>query len=320
MRIEIDLSAANDPNVHTLLDRILHRIDDGWHIWDTTREPNPEAIEATTWIRDRGHQGVWVRRLLVASIQRGAWSFGPHERRMRVTTHPIKTDEVSPEHAIRLADEELVILVENRISDGEFVKRVVTELDKSLHALWHRPGSPIRIDSLGGEGQMAEEVNRQTCEKPYRPRLVAIIDSNRKGPDDTDSPSARRLSSTCERLDVPCWVLAKRESENYLPRILLSQQRNAGASYTQLVEAWDRLTDDQKNFFDMKDGLPHEFSVIEQELFDGLSVADRKILSSGFGSNVSRCWTFWSGQAKDELRRRGQGDLERGIEQIRRAV
>ena len=320
MRIEIDLSAANDPMVHTLLDRILHKIDDGWHVWDTTRQPQPEEIEATSWIRDRRHQGDWVRQILVASIQRAAWSLEPHERRMRVTTHPSGTDEVSPDDALRLADEQLVILVENRISDGEFVKRVVTELEKSLHALWRRPGSPIRIDSVGGEGQMPEEVERQIGEKSYRPRLVAIIDSNRRGPGDTDSLSARRLSVTCKRLRVPCWILAKRESDNYLPRFLLSQQRNAGASYTQLVEAWDRLTDDQKNFFDMKNGLPDELSEIEQELFDGLSAADRKVLSSGFGRNVSQCWTLWSGQVKNELRHRGQGDLERGIEQIRRAV
>lgn len=320
MRIEIDLSAANDPTVHKLLDRILHRIDDGWHVWDTTRPPYPEEMEAAAWIRDRKDQGDWVRQMLVASIQRSAWSFKPHERRMRVTTHPIGEDEASPNDALRLADEQLVILVENRFSDGAFVKRVVTELDKSLLALWRRPGSPMRIDSVGGEGQMSEEVKRQIEDKSYRPRLVAIIDSNRKAPGDTDSSSARRLSATCKKLGIPCWVLAKRESENYLPRILLSQQRNAGASYTRLVEAWERLTDDQKNFFDMKNGLPCELSDIERELFDGLSAADRDVLSSGFGKNVFRCWTFWSGQAKNELRRRGQGDLERGIEQIRRAV
>lgn len=320
MRIEIDLSAANDPKVHKLLDRILHRIEDGWHVWDTTRQPHPEEIETTTWIRDRGRQGDWVREMLVASIRRAAWNLKPHERRMRVTTHPSGADEISPDDAFRLVDEQLVILVENRYSDGEFVKRVVTELDKSLHRLWCRDGSPIRIDSVGGEGQMAEEVERQVSEKSYRPRLVAIIDSNRKGPGDTESPSVRRLSATCRKFGVPCWVLAKRESENYLPRILLSQQRDAGASYTQLVETWDGLTDDQKNFFDMKNGLPDALSAIEQELFDGLSATEQTVLSGGFGRHVYKCWTLWSGQAKNELRRRGQGDLERGIKEIRRAV
>ena len=320
MRIEIDFSAANGPDAHRWLDRILYKIEDGWHMWDTISQPNPDAIQTTPWIRDRGPQGDWVRQMLIASIQRDAWTSAPHGRRVRVIAHPNGTDELTPEDAFRLADEPLWILVENRCSDGAFVKRVVTELDKSLHKLWHRPGGPIRFDSLGGAGQMPEHVEHRTQGKPYRPRLVVIIDSDRKGPDDTDSPTAWTLRSKCEKRGVPCWVLAKRESENYLPQILLDQRQDVGADQAQLVEAWDRLTDNQKNFFDMKHGLPEESSPTEQELFDGLPPADREVLSRGFGQHVYKCWSLWEGQAKNELLSRGQGDLERGIELIRKEV
>ena len=320
MRIEIDFSAANDLDAHRQLDRILYRIDDGWHVWDTTNLPNPEIMKEATWIRDREHQGDWVRQMLVSSIQRDAWSFEPHGRRVRVTAHPNGVDELTPEDAFRLADKPLVILVENRRSDGAFVKRVVTELDKSLHKLWCQPGEPIQFDSSGGTGQMLEEIERRTQGVPYRPRLVVIIDSDRKGPNDTISDAANAVCRKCAELNVPCWVLAKREAENYLPRILLSQRQDVGADHDQLVEAWDRLNDVQKNFFDMKNGLPEAPSEIERELFDGLSSADREILSRGFGGNVYQCWTLWQGQAKNELLDRGQGDLERGIELIRKEV
>ena len=110
---------------------------------------------------------------------------------------------------------------------------------------------------------------------------------------------------------------AKRAAENYLPRILLSERQDAGADHGRTLEVWDRLNDDQKNFFDMKDGVPEEPSAIEEELFDGLSPADRELLSNGFGRNVYKCWTVWSVQAKSELRARGQGDLEHGIDLIR---
>ena len=321
MRIEIDISAANDPDAHGWLDRILYRIEDGWHVWDTASQPDPNAIEAATWIRDRGPQGDWVRQVLVASIRRGAWTFAPHGRRVRVTACPGAADELKPEDATRLADEPLVILVENRDSDGAFVKRVVTELYKSLHGIWRRPGDPVRFDSLGGAGQMPDEVERRTRGKPYRPRLVAIIDSDRKGPNDTDSAAAQALRRQCETLGVSCWVLAKREAENYLPRILLVERQDAGADHDQLVEAWDRLNDDQKNFFDMKNGLSEAPSAIEQALFDGLSSDDQTILSRGFGPNVYTCWTLWSMvRAKTELLARGQGDLEHGIDLIRGEV
>ena len=180
MRVAIDISAANDPDAHQWLDRILHRIEDGWHVWDLTDTLNADAIETTTWISDPGRQGNRLRELLVASIQRGAWTLAPHRRCVRVTVHPTAPDELAPEQAYRLADEPLVILVENRDSDGAFVKRVVIELDKSLHGLWRRQGEPIRFDSVGGVGQMPQEVENRTSALPYRLRLVAVIDSDRK--------------------------------------------------------------------------------------------------------------------------------------------
>ena len=322
MRIEIRIGAANERDAHRWLDRILHKIEDGWHVWDTTAQPDPDQFEATTWVRDRGSQGDWVRRLLVASVQRGAWSLAPHERRVRVTARPAdgEEEELTPEHATRLAEEPMVVLVENRDSDGAFVKRIVADLDRSLNRVWHRPGEPIRIDSLGGGGQMSAEIERRTRDLPYRPRLVAIVDSDRKGPGDSESDAARAVRRKCESAGVSCWVLAKREAENYLPRILLDERLGAGLGHDRLVEAWDGLTDDQKDFFDMKNGLPEEPSEIERVLFEGLSPADRRILSRGFGSNVYRCWNLWGVPAASDLRRRGRGDPDHGIRLIRGEV
>ena len=167
---------------------------------------------------------------------------------------------------------------------------------------------------------MPDEVEGRTQGKPYRPRLVAIIDSDRKGPGEMESEAARKLRNKCDQLGVPCWVLAKREAENYLPRVLLDERQDAGADHARLVEAWARLTEDQKDFFDMENGLPEEASGIEKELFDGLSPVDRTTLSHGFGRNVYTCWTVWKVQARTELLRRGRSDLDRGIDLIREEV
>ena len=205
MRIAIDASAADHPDAHQWLDRILYRIEDGWHVWELDDSVDPDALSATSWIRGRDMQGDWVRELLVASIQRGAWT-PPHGRFVRVTTHPAATDELAPEHAFRLADEPLVILVENRDSDGPFVERVVKELDTSLRGLWGRGGEPIRFDSVGGSGQMPQAVRARSHGRPYRPRLVAVVDSDRKGPGDAVSAQARELRNACEEYSLPCWV------------------------------------------------------------------------------------------------------------------
>ena len=321
MLITIDTSAANDPGAHRWLDRILHRIEEHWHVWDLTGTPDADAIEATTWARDPGRQGARLRELLVASTRRGAWTSAPHTRRARVTAHPVAPDELAPEQASRLADEPLVILVENRNSDGAFVKRVVTELDKPLHRLWKRDGEPIRFDSVGGAGEMRREVEKRANAVPYRPRLVAIIDSNRKGPKDPESVNARQLREVCDRHGLPCWVLAKREAENYLPRILLRAKPDAGVQHEELVEAWDGLDEGQKDFFDVKHGLPDAPSPIEKKLFNGLPDTDREILSEGFGPNVHECWNQWHVRGvRDELLARGQDDLECGVELIRKEL
>lgn len=320
MLITIDISAANDPGAHRWLDHILHRIEEHWHVWDLTGTPDADAIEATTWARDPGRQGARLRELLVTSTRRGAWTSAPHTRRVRVTAHPAAPDELAPEQASRLVDEPLVILVENRNSDGGFVERVVTELDKPLHGLWKRDG-PIRLDSVGGAGQMPQEVEKRASAVPYRPRLVAVIDSDRKGPEELESASARQLREVCDKHDLPCWVLAKREAENYLPRVLLSEKPDAGDRHQRLVEAWDRFDDDQKDFFDMKHGLPKVSSAIGVDLFDGLLEADRETLAAGFGSNVHECWNRWDVRdVKGEMLARGRGDLEHGLLLIRKEL
>ena len=322
MRIEIDPGAADDRDAHRWLNRILYKIEDGWHVWDTTSLRDPIELEATTWFHDPGSQGDNARKLFVASMQRSAWSLAPHERRIRVTVQPQEEgeDQLTPEIAARLAEEPMVILVENRVSDGAFVKRIVADLDRSLNRVWHQPGKPIRIDSPGGAGQLSTEVERRTRGLPYRPRLIAIVDSDRKAPGDSEGDAARRLRQTCESACVPCWVLAKREAENYLPRILLDARRDVGANHARQVEAWDELDALQKDFFDMKSGLSEDPSETEQELFEGLSAAVRETLGRGFGRDVHACWELWNVQAGNDLCRRGGGDLVYGLRLIRNEV
>ena len=127
-------------------------------------------------------------------------------------------------------------------------------------------------------------------------------------------------AKTCEHHGLPCWVLAKREAENYLPRVLLGARRDVGAEHQRRLEAWDRLSDDQKDFFDMKHGLPEAPSQIERDLFDELPDSDREILAEGFGPNIHECWNLWHVRVRSELRTRGRGDLEHSIELIRREL
>ena len=324
MRIKIDVNLANDSDAHNWLDRILHKVEDGWHVWDTTEHTDSSAFNATTWISSRGTKGDDVRELFEESVKHNAWSFHPHTRRVRVTAQPASACELGPEDACRLAEEALCILVENRFSDGEFVRRVIDELDKDLSRLRKREGCPIRIDSVGGIGQMKKEVRHKVKAVPFRPRLVVIVDSDRKGPSDPISRVHQELDKECRKQKLSCWILAKRAAENYLPRILLQEWKNKNKRH-EVVEAWDRLNKNQKDFFDMKGGLLGRPTATdtEEELFRGLSSRDRELLSSGFGKDVSECWTIpipAKTKLKTELLHRSQHDLQHGIALICKEV
>ena len=324
MRISIARETAEDPAAHCWLDRIVGRIEDGWHVWDTTGFDDPAAMETSSWLREDSRQGARLRELWRFSVRRDGWSFAPHGRRLAphgrrlaATASPGGPDELAPEEAVRLAEEPLVLLVENRESDGAFLWRAVTELDKPLSALWRRKGDPIRLDSVGGVGQMAQQVRRRAQQTSHRPRLVVVADSDRTVPGGQPSRAARRLARVCEDLDVPCWILAKREAENYLPRVLLDAKPGSGPDHADRVEAWDRLDEDQKDFVDMKNGLAGESSSTEEALFSSVSRDDRETLRNGFGEHVHICWSVWTVQARSELVGRSRGDLERGMQLIR---
>lgn len=332
MIIEIEREAACDESSLEWLDRLLVRVEDGWHVWRVT---GIDGFEDTMWLIDPGRSGSRARNLYQAAIKRSGWvSKAVHGRTVRVTLKPTKSSEateLTPPFAARFADKPLRVLVENRRSDGAFLKRVIEELDPVLKKWWNQDPQPVKIDSLGGKGEMETEVERVTSQSP-RPRFVVIMDSDRCAPEDSPSREAIAVENLCERHEIPCWVLEKRESENYLPEELLELRRDCGADHVLRIDAWARLSDDQKDFYNMKNGLPDASSnsgssasgpsVSEARLFEDLGAEDRRTLSGGFGKKVSECWNEYSASmsVSGALRRRGGRDLERGLLLIRMEV
>ena len=249
MIVQITPAAAADATAHRWLDTILRKVEDGWHIWEVT---GLETFSDSSWVADRGSAGTWVQELFVAAVRRSAWgSNAPHHRRLRVVQTRIQHDELTPEKAARLAEEPFVVLVENRFSDRAFLTRVVRELDHRLARLLNNVTEPIRFDSLGGKGQMARYVEERCVRSSPVPRLAVVVDSDRATPTAPPSKEARKLLATCSRRGVPCWLLEKREAENYLPYALLNARRNVGEAHRACLAAWDRLPDDLKDVYDM---------------------------------------------------------------------
>lgn len=313
MRIEIDVHLAEDDRSHQWLDRILHKITDGWHLWDTGKELDVRSLENTAWVNGR----IWVLELLQKTIERSAWDFELHHRQIRVTSRPSNANELSPEDAARFAERPLYILVENRYSDGLFLKRIVKELHEGLFRLWTQEKDAIQVDSIGGVGQMKKGVEDKASCQSVRPRMVVIADSDKKSPSDYVGKAVKKLQKKCERYNVSCWILAKRAIENYLPQGPLTDCR---PEKTELIDAWSKLSEDQKDFYNMKKGLPRNRNDCKNSLFAGLSNEDYEYLIGGFGDNIYKCWEKSDEIVKSELLVRSRGDLEYGIHLICKEV
>ena len=196
------------------------------------------------------------------------------------------------------------------------------ELDESLSNHWNQSTEPIQIDSVGGVTQMPRAIRERSEKGSVRLRLLAIADSDKKYPSDQEGNGAQKLREACNDHNIPCWILAKREAENYLPPILLRKMKPNDQEHIRAVDAWERLSDDQKNFFNMKKGLPQDRDDDKYPLFEGVSEADYIVLTKGFfaGKKIHKCWAYANAEIESELRTRSQGDLEYGIGLIRKEV
>lgn len=314
MRIRIDPEVADQVSAHRWLDRILAKVEDHWHVLDI--RDVEEELAKSSWAQDAGQRGARIRELLQATATGpGAWGLEPHSRELRVRLHAKSKAELGPEDAARLAEEPLTLLVENRHSDGAFLRRVFHELDRPLSRWFRDSFAALRFDSVGGSGNIPKEVqDRCQTSVPGGPRLVVIADSDRDRPG-APHQTARKIKTTCKRYEIPCWILAKREAENYLPERLLRAYPDGGPNHSDTVDAWSELSEEQKDFFDMRKG-PSKSSEANP-LFVGIPEA----LEHGFGEGIGACWNNWQVQGVPAaLSGRSRGDLEQGLALIRREV
>lgn len=317
MKITVDRDVADDPSSLDSLDRLLDSIEKGWNLWAVEAT---DRFEQSAWMQDVGRAGRRARRILHVAVKRAAYPAPAHRRALRVCKEPQGPDEAAPNTAAGVANERLTILVENEFADGAFLGRVMDDLCPELRKYRAGVDQPVRFDCVGGKGQMGLAVEERCAGRPVRPRLVVVVDSDRRAPEDLASQAARTLEDVCRRHHIPCWVLAKREAENYLPAALLRSWPNAGADLQAKVNAWQTLSEDQKDHFDMKSGWPAAMEGSAEALFADLSPGCRHALRDGFGDAVGERWTGWTVRARDELLARSRGDLERGFEIIKQGL
>ena len=185
------------------------------------------------------------------------------------------------------------------------------------------PRPAWKVDSRGGKNLMPAEI-RRCCGAPVPPRIMILRDSDRCAPESPEGKDVRDLRELCEQANIPCWILRKREIENYLPTCLLVRRIKDGQPMTQVFEAWRWLSDEQKDFLDLKKGLLGNKDAAYAGLLADLPGDHRATLENGgFGPKVGA--DLWGRAANndaalnaDDLRQRdGIGELDQLLAKMR---
>lgn len=316
MRVVIDIDVANDKASFRWLDVILHRFYDDWHFWAFDEISSAKEMLATAWLQDPGHTGEVARGALRKAVSRSLYPMKLHGKKVRVCIDidPESTLEFLPEPAARFLDQELVILLENRKSDGDFLDAFVDTLGSGkLKEHWSRRPAPMLKDSLGGKGEIRQHVEQEVEDRKANsdppPRFFVLCDSDGHLPNEI-ADDANELLKRCQDRGIPCRILRKKEAENYLPASLLTrQQSDEPEEMRKRLAAWSGLSDEQKDFFDVKLGLKKVSREARQQLFVDLGDQETIILETGFGKKVSSLWKQRPINP-DDLRQRAGSELD----------
>jgi hypothetical protein len=253
MRIIFTEDAVQDTESWHHLDRILRSVEDGWHEWQID---DPDMLEQSEWIRKARPM---LRKLFEEAAVHNAYStFGSlHSRTWSVSLKPAR-DSLQPQAAVDFLTQPLYVLVENRYSDGLFLKTILEYLapKRLSRFLQNCQRTPWKCDSVGGTGQLPKLIRNHVDEmkaKSLPPHAVVFSDSDARFPGDV-SEKAKEIKEACEQIGIDCLILSKRCIENYIPDEVLRAWAKETENEDALprIEVICRLTKEQRDHLAMK--------------------------------------------------------------------
>ncbi len=289
MRVEFSVQVLSDENCWRILDRIVHFFDEERHLWFAD---DPETVEKSPWfLSEKESRGKDTRKkLFEESVKRESYlraesmGDGPHAIRIVVCQTSDDDYSLAPDDAYSALNRAGYIVVEDAESDSVFVRAIIqafnnVTLYEALEMKW------LSFKHMGGCGQLERTLRRLREEAPGPMRAVVLTDSDRRLPDE-ETKNERTVRELCGEYDIEGYVLKKREAENYLPIPLLN---NSGE--IAVFRAFKRLSQLQRDFFDMKHGLPDDCDLESQtDLYADVDKADIQRLTKGFGKE---CWKLF---------------------------
>ncbi|WP_437993502.1 hypothetical protein [Sorangium sp. So ce145] len=292
VRFSQEVLEREDGATWRALARIVDAFAEGRHVWEID---DPDAIEASRWIAGDAGSREAKRSLEIMRKSYTEALYAPPSRRTHALLIVVGAD-LDPNQARECLEAPAHVIVENRESDGAFLKAMVrafgrTDLEVAIERGW------VDIVHAGGVGELEKRVNERVSAVPGPCRVFVFCDSDRMHPAHNDTEAIKVLAACCAHHGVPGHVLHKRTIESYLPKGSLQHLKRPDV-FTAFFGA---LSDVQRDHYNMKDGFerpktPGGDVAVRPEhrgLFGGLAQDVLRRLCGGFGSDAWRLflWT-----------------------------
>ncbi|MBF0096331.1 MAG: hypothetical protein HQM04_12815 [Magnetococcales bacterium] len=213
MKIFINPDAVANQEDWPYMIEIACRVFRGYHIFD---HQSFTDIEGSEWYH---HIEKFFGRLSIEKmIMSAAWPSSIHNKKITVTHQSNNIhSNLTPDHAVIFVSKPLKILIENRNSDGIFLKAMIRTLaDKALIDYCNLPES-ITCDSPGGVGELPKTIEAFAAQSNLIPlRVIVMSDSDSEYIGD-QKDHINKIKATCNKHNIPYHVLTKRSIENYIP-------------------------------------------------------------------------------------------------------
>ncbi|MDP3930006.1 MAG: hypothetical protein Q8R57_13370 [Bacteroidota bacterium] len=191
------------------------------------------------------------------------------------------------EEAKRYFIQPFTIILENSLNDSYFLNAIILNFkNRSKIIKRHLENGWLDYGNGGGLDNIINQVSAKMKQFENLPkenhkylRCFVLVDSDKKFPNDSTKKNRENLFQFLNRLGIPYHELEKREMENYLPDEVIETIENNN----DFVQAYLRLNDLQKDYFDLEKGFIENLNSSSDEvkaLYANVSVEDYKALRS----------------------------------------
>ncbi len=279
-----------------------------WLIREEIREAHQESsVKATE--RER-------RRIFIDDVDEPDWD-----------------EQVFPiRRGLQLLEIPLKVVLENRYSDGAFLRFMVSGrfsnlFNKAVKNHW------LELEQGGGVEEIVKRIRHLSRDHIESSRVLPVFDSDSIFPQDSSSV-VKELCEMCIEEEITFHRLRRRAIENYFPKEAVRQWAwNCSESKQErrvpLFEVFLEMTDTQRAHYNFKKGLAQDEKHARwedeqgEEVYGSLSMEAIEVLENGFGTGIaSEIYDSTKVELSDDQKRRdsSRDEIREIFEKIFRLV